>query len=436
MICSGCGWQLPAGARPFRCANAGRDDVDHVLRRSVELRREPFLDGDPDPFVRFRKLTFAWQDAMARGVSDVEYVDVVRRLGDRVESVDGRRFARTPFARRNDLGVWVKDETTNVAGSHKSRHLMGVMIWLEIMGRFDRALAEAPLAIASCGNAGFAAAVLARAAGRTLDVYVPEEANAEAVERIAALGATVTRCARVAGVAGDPSVLRFREAVANGALPFTCQGNENGLVIEGGSTLGWEMVAQNPQIERIFIQTGGGALASAVIAAYEDALALGLLERMPRIHAVQTMASPLARAWQRIISPLPASAGRGGSEATGEGVRHAQGTTPLRAMKPRRGEGTGLAYAIQHRSQFMWPWEAVPSSVASGILDDETYDWAAIVRGMLASDGEAVVVSEEQLIEANRLAGPGVSMTGSAGLAGVLANPGDATTAVLFTGSR
>lgn len=84
----------------------------------------------------------------------------------------------------------------------------------------------------------------------------------------------------------------------------------------------------------------------------------------------------------------------------------------------------------------MWPWETAPTSVASGILDDETYDWAAIVRGMLASRGEPVVVSEEQLIEANRLAGPGVSMTGSAGLAGVLALPGDENTAVLFTGSR
>jgi threonine synthase len=410
MICVGCGWQLPPGARPFRCANAGRDDVDHVLRRSVGLTPEPFqVAGDePDPFVRYRKLTYAWHDAMTRGVSDREYVDVVRRLADGVEEVDGRRFAITPFTRREDLGVWVKDETSNVAGSHKGRHLMGVMIWLEVMARFDRSLAEAPLAIASCGNAAFAAAVLARAARRSLDVYVPGDADADVAGRIEALGARVTRCQRRAGVAGDPSVLRFREAVAAGALPFTCQGNENGLVIEGGSTLGWEMVSQNPGMERIFIQTGGGALASAVIAAYEDALALGLIRRLPRFHAVQTMASPLARAWERIV----------------------------RVESGGALEGTGLRYAIEHRSEFMWPWETVPASVASGILDDETYDWAAIVRGMMDSDGWPVVVSEERLIEANRRAGEGVSATGSAGLAGALSMPLDETTAVLFTGSR
>ena len=37
-----------------------------------------------------------------------------------------------------------------------------------------------------------------------------------------------------------------------------------------------------------------------------------------------------------------------------------------------------------HRSQFMWPWEEPPHSVASGILDDETYDWLAILRGVAA----------------------------------------------------
>jgi threonine synthase len=398
MTCEGCGWAVPAGVRPFRCANAGRDDVDHVLVRRVDVTRDAFDGDERDPFVRFRKLTYAWRDARARGVTDVQYVEVVRRLEDRIEEVDGRRFAITPFARRDDLGVWVKDETSNVAGSHKGRHLMGVMIWLEVMGRFDRALAAAPLAIASCGNAAFAAAVLARAARRTLDVYVPADADAAVVARIEALGARVTRCAREDGIAGDPAVIRFRDAVAAGALPFTCQGNENGLVIEGGSTLGWEMVTQNPGIERIFIQTGGGALASAVIAAYDDALAAGIIERLPRIHAVQTLASPLLWAWERVQSH-------------------------------------GLEYAIRHRSEFMWPWETVTASVAGGILDDETYDWVAIVRGMLASGGWPVAVSEEQLREANRRARHGVSATGSAGLAGALALPGEETTAVLFTGS-
>jgi len=402
MICGGCGWTVPLGARPFRCANAGRGDVDHVLVRRVAVRPDPFFDEEPDPFVRYRRLTYAWHDAMTRGVSDGEFVDVVRRLEERIEAVDGRSFAVTPL--RSLQSLWIKDETTNVAGSHKSRHLMGVLIWLEVMSRFDRDLADASLAIASCGNAAFAAAVLARAAGRALDVFVPAEASEEVVDCIQALGARVTRCARVDGLAGDPAVMQFRAAVAAGALPFTCQGSENGLVIEGGSTLGWELVSQllerNATIDRLFIQTGGGALASAVIAAFDDAVTAGVLPHLPRMHAVQTTAcSPLARAWERI-------------------------------------QQRGIDYAITHRSELMWPWEGVPASVAEGILDDETYDWVAVARGMLASGGHPVLVSEEQLLAANRLAGPSVSVTGSAGLAGALAFPSDESTAVLFTGSN
>ena len=35
-------------------------------------------------------------------------------------------------------------------------------------------------------------------------------------------------------------------------------------------------------LDRIVIQVGGGALASAVIAAFDDAQALGLIDRLPR----------------------------------------------------------------------------------------------------------------------------------------------------------
>ena len=92
----------------------------------------------------------------------------------------------------------------------------------------------------------------------------------------------------------------------------------------------------------------------------------------------------------------------------------------------------------------MWPWEETPHSVASGILDDETYDWLAVVKGLLASRGSALVVDEASLREANALAcettGIPVSHTGSAGLAGLMqlrrdgvVKPGERA-AVIFSG--
>jgi threonine synthase len=72
----------------------------------------------------------------------------------------------------------------------------------------------------------------------------------------------------------------------------------------------------------------------------------------------------------------------------------------------------------------MWAWESAPHSVAHGILDDETYDWYAIVAGMLESGGWPVVVDEPTLVEARDLAqGPAgipADATGAAALAGLV----------------
>jgi threonine synthase len=108
------------------------------------------------------------------------------------------------------------------------------------------------------------------------------------------------------------------------------------------------------------------------------------------------------------------------------------------------GELDVIERATKHRSEFMRPWEETPHSVASGILNDETYDWLAVVKGLLASRGSALVVEEETLREANALArettGINVCHTGSAGLAGLMqlrrdgvVKPGERA-AVIFSG--
>jgi threonine synthase len=118
---------------------------------------------------------------------------------------------------------------------------------------------------------------------------------------------------------------------------------------------------------------------------------------MPRVYTVQTRgASPLARAYERVARRVAES-----------------------------GIGEALRYAATHRSAFMWPWETEPHSLAHGILDDETYDWLAVVKGMLETGGRPVVVDDRALEAANRQArgttGINVDHTGTAGLAGLIA---------------
>ncbi len=425
LVCAGCGWEAPGaaeGAHPFRCPDAAAgDDTDHVLTRLLPTDVHLRSDDDPNPFIRFRETFHAWHAARARGMDDAGYVDLVRRLDDRVAAVEGTGFRVTPFTRAEALGahlgleLWVKDETGNVSGSHKGRHLMGILLHLAVTERGERP----PLAIASCGNAALAAAVLARAADRRLQVFVPPHAEAAVLERLYALGAEVVPCPRVPGQAGDPCVHGFRAAVQAGALPFCVQGNENGLTIEGGETLAHEMLERFQVPSHIVVQVGGGALASAVMQGFARAAVDGVfLPRGPRLHTVQTEGAwPLRRAW-------------------GLWQEH-QRLADLSAED-------ALRYAARHRSAFMWPWETEPRSIAEGILDDETYDWLAVVRGMEASGGTPVVVDEATLREAHALAhahtGIRVSHTGAAGLAGVLQLQRDgviaegASVAVIFSG--
>jgi len=418
--CHGCGVTIDAThGLPFRCPHAGAgDDIDHVL--IAEPPDSAFPSGsEQNPFLRYRALLSPYRLACAAGLSDAAWSEIVEELDAGLIAVDGRGFLVTPMIEQKKLAtalglkdsLWVKDETANVSGSHKARHLMGVMLYLrvlEIAGLpAGNALRTRRLAIASCGNAALAAAVIARAADWPLDVFIPHDAGAVVKQSLQNLGTCITVCERRTGETGDPCVLRFRDAVAQGAIPFGVQGTENGLAVEGGRTLAFEMAEQFNDIgvapDSLFVQVGGGALASALAQGFAFACACGILTKMPKLIAVQTAScAPLARAWNIL-------------------------------------DGLDLAEAARHRSRFMWAWETTPVSLASGILDDETYDWWAVVEGMRTSGGQPLVVTEDAIARARELAcrytGIQASATGTAGLAGAMSMPDDhGSIALIFSG--
>jgi threonine synthase len=422
--CAVCGERVAIGTPlSWRCPNSSDHDTHHVLQ--IEQPIAPLRStGDENPYIAFRKY-LAW-DAFAEaiGMSDDARVSLIREADAAVQRVAGTGFRFTPFARHDALsdalgftaggGVWVKDETHGVAGSHKSRHLFTEMLHLlaaEKSGTAPWSTPEArpPLAIASCGNAAFAASTLAKAMQWPIEVFVPENAAAELTDLLLSVGANIVRCPRLPNDApGDPCVHRFREAVARGAIPFGVQGTENAWCLDGGRSIGWEMAdsmerVSGPPLDRVFMQVGGGAFAACGSAG----LYAGGLR--PKLHAVQTAGcAPLARAWQHAVSS-------GGGKNAG----------------PRW-------------SECMWAWENVQSSLADGILDDETYDWVGVCNAMADSGGSPVVATEQHVVDAYALAHKvtsiDVSPTGTAGLAGLLAVRGeianDERVVVVFSGVR
>ena len=464
-VCSGCGFVAPPErAVPMRCPDARPgDDMDHVLRRTIKTEDVAFpMGAHASPFETYRELFHAFHVIRALGATDAEYIDVVRRLDRAIAAVDGHGFVPTPLvapmALRARLGmsgeVVVKDETGNVGGSHKARHLAGTALEIDAAARLPGGPgARAPLAIASCGNAALAAAVVAAAWGRELQVFVPPTADPSILGRLRELGARLAIVARPAGEPGDPTYRALRDAIAGGALPFTCQGNENGFAIEGGETLGYELVsdlaARGLTLDRLFVQVGGGALASSVSQALEEALALGVIARLPRIHAVQSRnVQPLVRAYRRVVESLAPRFGAG-EDVPGPGSPPAAWRRLADRLRDAVAEPTGaaaLAAVPGRRSAWMWPWENEPHSVAEGIIDDETYDWFAVVRAMVRTGGFPVAATETALEAASELGreatGIDVDATGTAGLAGLmtLRDAGevepDETVGLLFTGVR
>ena len=68
--CGGCGYRLPAASPvPLSCpAAAPGDDVDHVLRRTIDTTALDFpVSDDPNPFVRYRTLFHGYHVARAIG---------------------------------------------------------------------------------------------------------------------------------------------------------------------------------------------------------------------------------------------------------------------------------------------------------------------------------------------------------------------------------
>ena len=381
-------------------------------------------------FVEHRNHLDVYRHALSVGLSDSDYIAIVEELDAQVVLSSGVGFRQTPLVEIDtgfDRPVVGKVETGSVGGSHKARHLFGLLIWLTIDERVGR---EPPqeLAIASCGNAALGAATLAKASGRSLRVFVPADADRAVLDELDRLGSVIEVCERSVGQIGDPCVAELDRAIKAGSEAFTVQGPTSPNVIDGGRTLGLELAKQlgeagilsgPSRAEDIYIQVGGGALGAATM----DGLVRAGVRL--RLHPVQPQtAHAYVAMWERI--------------RTRPGIKDVVSRSDPNPMPDERLRGL-----ISANADTMQPWPDPPSSVASGILDDITYDWEPLLYHQLVSGGWPVLASEDDFVNATNLLRdqiyPPPDATGAAGLAGLLADDAaernrETTAVVLVTG--
>ncbi|MDH3606622.1 MAG: threonine synthase [Acidimicrobiia bacterium] len=183
-----------------------------------------------------------------------------------------------------DLGVahvWVKDEGRQPTASLKDRASAMALV------KAAEAGAEV-VTTASTGNAAAALSGLSASVGQKNVIFVPETAPEAKVTQLLAYGSTV---ALVKGNY-DAAFELCMEAAAEFGW-YNRNTGFNPYMTEGKKTAGLEILEQlgwDPP-DAIFVSVGDGSIIGGVHKAMKDALALGWIERSPRIYGVQAAGS-------------------------------------------------------------------------------------------------------------------------------------------------
>jgi threonine synthase len=235
----------------------------------------------------------------------------------------------------------IKDEATNPTGSFKARGLSAAI---------TRAVAAGASAfvIPTAGNAGVAAAAYAARAGVSVRVYAPRTTPPMILDQILAFGAGLEL---LDGHIGDCGKAARARASESGAVDLSTLREPYRL--EGKKTLGFELAMQLGWSlpEAIVYPTGGGTGLIAMWKAFQELRATGwITDPPPRMYAVQAAGcAPVVRAFS---------------------------------------DGADRATA--------WP---DPRTAASGLRVPAPLGDRLILDALRASGGEAIAVTDEELLE-------------------------------------
>ena len=230
------------------------------------------LVGRPATLWRYRELLPVRE--MARIVTLGEGFTPILDIGE-IDSAPGVR-------------VLAKDDGIMPTGSFKARGMT-----VAVSRAAELRLSE--LFVPSAGNAGTALAAYAARAGVTARVYVPERTPTAIKQAIRSYGADLVEVPGTIREAGGTA-----RNLEKGRGSFDMSTLREPYRVEGKKTMGFEIVEQSgPDAlpDAIVYPTGGGTGLVGMAKAFRELRALGLLERFPRLYAVQPeRCAPVVRA--------------------------------------------------------------------------------------------------------------------------------------------
>lgn len=189
--------------------------------------------------------------------------------------------------------LWIKDEGRNPTASFKDRASSVVVAR-------TREIEADVVVTASTGNAGAALAGMAAAVGQKAVILAPKTAPPAKIAQLLVFGAQVILVDGNYDAAFDLAVAAAEEfgwyCRNTGFNPFTAEGKKT-VAFEIWETL-LPQVTDASRPLSVFVSVGDGNIISGIHKGFKDLMALGWLEKMPRIFGVQsTESSAVANAF-------------------------------------------------------------------------------------------------------------------------------------------
>ncbi len=230
--------------------------------------------------------------------------------------------------------LYVKDDGRNPSASFKDRASAIAVAQAREQGR-------AVIATASTGNAAAALASQCAAAGQANVIFVPKTAPQAKIAQLLVYGSTV--------LAVDGSYDQAFDLCMQASAAFGWYNRNTGYnpyMSEGKKSVSFEIALQYAQAtgsaapfvapDAVFVSVGDGCIIGGVYKGFADLLALGWIEKLPRIYGVQSTLSPaLANAWRDGLEvPLPVNATTRADSISVDAPRD-----PLKALRAVRASG-------------------------------------------------------------------------------------------------
>ena len=263
-------------------------------------------------------------------------------VGER-DSLPRLRAGWTPLYEREGLlglsSLFIKDDSGNPTASLKDRASSVAVA---------RAVAEgaAAVAAASTGNAGSSLAGFAASEGLPCYIFVPANAPRPKVAQLLIYGATVFA---VDGSYDDAFDLAAKAIERYGWYNRSCAVNP--YLVEGKKTVAFEICEQLGfrAPDRVFIPVGDGCITSGVYKGFYEFAKLGFIDRLPELIGVQ-----------------------------------AEGCAPMKR-------------AFDGNSE-LEPCEAC--TIADSIASGHPRNWRKATKGIRASNGSMMTVTDDEILEA------------------------------------